>query len=595
MMLPYAFPFTITYHCLGGKAKSVDYDPFLCQLFRSFFNDNVESVSEKGFEFLCFKDASLRWAKAEGVSVLHVREEYPRIYNKIMESESSKEHIVTGSPGIGKSLFGLWLVYQIMMGNKSNNKYPYTLLYQTVLVDMKVLLEVGEDGRLTSLEVISVPPKFVDYLIVDSADVGSTEPARKGVFISSIGNRFLAVAEEKWFQKNSDGYTYPMTVYSVEEIEAFSTNTMGHAKDTILTMYDIFGGSARFILQSIELIDHEEKSQKAVRDVEVEILTCMRDFFGAKNVCGKDGQHKVLFRAAALKLAKFIHKTSEKVDFLTRSLFIHHTETDEKICASPFLGYYAACNNAANKQDILTQIRKIFGSSGIGFLYEYAAHQEIIRNLTRGEKYRIERIDGGGSEDFSQEIAGTKLIRNVNDIEHLHKKDYGLPSITTFPLVDAVIKPNILLQMTIKSSHDTQSAHRIEDIIKAMKVKGNTKVKMIYVLPKESYENFKAGKFEKFKLASKHLVEYKMQYDLTASPPQPSAGSSASDKVNTEEIVGQKRSRGRPAKNISTGSQSLNNLEGEEGAALAKKPKTAYSSKQKSRSAKTTRGKGKSK
>jgi hypothetical protein len=131
-----------------------------------------------------------------------------------------------------------------------------------------------------------------------------------------------------------------------------------------------------------------------------------------------------------------------------------------------------------------------------------------------------------------------------------------------------------------------------------MQVKGNTKVKMIYVVPKESYKNFKAGIFKDIELARKHLVEYKMQYDLPADPPQ-RFPSSASDRVNTEEeeAVGQKRPRGRQEKSTSTNSQGLHNLEDEEGAgtALAKKLKTANSSKQESRSAKATRGKGKSK
>ena len=60
---------------------------------------------------------------------------------------------------------------------------------------MKVLREIGKDGRLSSLEVVSEPPKVVDYLTVDSADVGSTDTARKGVFISSTSNRFQQIAD----------------------------------------------------------------------------------------------------------------------------------------------------------------------------------------------------------------------------------------------------------------------------------------------------------------------------------------------------------------------------------------------------------------
>ena len=45
------------------------------------------------------------------------------------------------------------------------------------------------------------------------------------------------------------------------------------------------------------------------------------------------------------------------------------------------------------------------------------------------------------------------LIRCVNDIETLADNCYGISIFGNFMLVDAIIKPNIMLQFTVAESH----------------------------------------------------------------------------------------------------------------------------------------------
>jgi hypothetical protein len=56
-------------------------------------------------------------------------------------------------------------------------------------------------------------------------------------------------------------------------------------------------------------------------------------------------------------------------------------------------------------------------------------------------------------------------IRTVSDIELLEDGDYGLPTVSNFPFVDAVMKPHYLFQDTLA---------RVPDILAALKKKKTT-------------------------------------------------------------------------------------------------------------------------
>ena len=88
----------------------------------------------------------------------------------------------------------------------------------------------------------------------------------------------------------------------------------------------------------------------------------------------------------------------------------------------------------------------------------------------------------------------------------LQDGEYGLPTVANFPVVDAIIKPDILLQMTISDSHETKSIDKLYEILEAMKIET---AKMIFVVS--------AVHFEKFRYASTMTIvaQYKMLPDLT--------------------------------------------------------------------------------
>ncbi len=45
------------------------------------------------------------------------------------------------------------------------------------------------------------------------------------------------------------------------------------------------------------------------------------------------------------------------------------------------------------------------------------------------------------------------MIRKISDLALLRNDEYGMPSVTDFPLIDAAVGPNFVFQVTISKSY----------------------------------------------------------------------------------------------------------------------------------------------
>ena len=94
----------------------------------------------------------------------------------------------------------------------------------------------------------------------------------------------------------------------------------------------------------------------------------------------------------------------------------------------------------------------------MGCLFERNAHEIIYNNLKSNGHYNLKYLKTKNKSKcqdliLKQVITRKVLIRRIEDIGNLLRSDYGLPIISNFPLIDAVIQPNVLLQMTEGRSH----------------------------------------------------------------------------------------------------------------------------------------------
>jgi hypothetical protein len=84
------------------------------------------------------------------------------------------------------------------------------------------------------------------------------------------------------------------------------------------------------------------------------------------------------------------------------------------------------------------------------------------------------------------------LVRTIADLSQLKDGEYGFPTICNFPLVDAVLPPDIALNMTVGNYHKG-AALRLPEITGAMRIDAN-QFKIVFVVPQEGIRGFQFPK-----------------------------------------------------------------------------------------------------
>lgn len=85
------------------------------------------------------------------------------------------------------------------------------------------------------------------------------------------------------------------------------------------------------------------------------------------------------------------------------------------------------------------------------------------------------------------------ILREISDIKSLKNKRYGFPVFSNFPLVDAIIQPNTLIQFTISPKTHKGASERIEEI--RGELKGHRQLhRMVFIVPHTSKNTFRYQK-----------------------------------------------------------------------------------------------------
>jgi len=425
----------------------------------------------------------------EGVPVLFIREDYQNNFNKIMASDRTS-WIVQGTPGIGKSLFGLWLIYKLIQQYAGSS---YSIIHIDVSGDISHLKVENGMHRSYKCDLDTLPS--ADYVIVDSFaafSVGSgSSILKKRIFISNDHNPNLDTAISSWNLKADAGTRIYFHPFDVAEAIAFTDPCIGWSASDLTILYDIFGGSARLIASAMGLGDNAAINQP-ITDMEKLIYDSMKLFFDFDD---RDiGGSGLIYKKACLTLSRLFndsqhHVTVNRALWVLSSSFMHHNANEQPFWASQFMKFLAGAIQSEERANILSELRSIFEQKGYGVLHEYNAHKTIFSNLQRGELYLLRPLNSKDHLDVLKvNISKKRLIRNIDDIKELKDGEYGLPTISNFPLVDAIIKPKYLLQMTISNSHDTKSKYRMRDILKSL---GQPTGKMIFILEQKNFNSFK--------------------------------------------------------------------------------------------------------
>ena len=486
---------------------------------------------------LQFKDTSLCWGRS--VNRLLEREEYKTHYENIMYTAAAmpknNAFLVAGTPGVGKTMFGWWLLYELIRTAVVNGDDIF-IVYKGLHMSQYAYMEItAENGA-----VFEYHDEYyhldVDFVVLDSVDATNTKIHVKDAIYIDIGsdkNANVPLIIKEWGIKMMPTAYGTMKPFSEEEILAFSTSSLPNTnvipREILLGLFDFFGGNAHSIMNVVGMIHLKLNPGFLIAPLVDSIYTVAKEFFefeesdpvvlktsttssSSDSSSSTSKWHKVtmkdLFQRAAAVMAAGITSQGSTFAGLKRprdanptlevssSLFIHHYNSFQYEWASPFMAYYAGYVTSENVQGVLQQLRTILTNSGIGGMHEYRAHQYIYQTLKDpNNSLLLESLDGSAAIasilklKLSTPLVRKRMIRKISDLALLRNGEYGMPSVTNFPLIDAAVGPNFVFQVTISKSYAKAEQNiKLDEIRSAL---NSQTLIFVFVLETANYSKFK--------------------------------------------------------------------------------------------------------
>jgi hypothetical protein len=411
-----------------------------------------------------------------GVETFYNRECYDDICEKMGKM---RRVLVKGTPGIGKTMFLQRLLVDIVEKVKATaEEEDKPLVIPTIdylTEEQKVVKTyiLHSDGTVTERQI----SRDADYVFSDSVDINRAYGKVLTLEVASDKdknyNHFLKRIKEAGIR----GDVMLMPLCAFDELRQMNPKiTLGDCQ----LRYDIFGGSARNF-----------KSALTGHTTRIDLVEeTMLWYFGAdiKRECEESWE-----RALSNIYEEFGKSPDQKYNVFN-SVMRHRDAEQQDIWASKFMEILASKIYEKREASMFAEIEKLIGSSGVGNFFESISHIQLTTSTT---SFNLKPLFKRGAKGVCRDPVSFKFpkhvvrLRNVEDISQLPNNSYGLPVTPNFPLVDAIVQPAVLLQMTVSATEHRGAVNRLQDIRKHLSEKNPSKHKMVFVVPKKNMKTFK--------------------------------------------------------------------------------------------------------
>ncbi|GIM10191.1 hypothetical protein Vretimale_13944 [Volvox reticuliferus] len=358
-------------------------------------------------------------------SSLFVRSCYRGLFNRMMSLHSSnlnRRFLITGTPGIGKSYFAvvlmIWLVKEkdvsTIVYQFEGKRYLFTAKGADLNVEVGSIMDFNTELRDPTA-----------WWIVDMA-VPTLEAANTVLLSSPARERY------KEFLKLRGATALYMPIWTDEEIEKCRLQLYPSLDDAMVrTLMSKWGNIPRYVLEKAM----DEVAQSSLDDA---ITTCKWEdimaCIGMPDSAG-DASHKLVH-------LEVVGDQYNKKVMMPASQYVA-----QQIVAKMGNGHMRLLKDLVH-----LSIGFPAYAAAAGVFFETYAH----RRLQQGGSFQVRQLhpskmkDPMDAEPFVlQQCSDIHVFHKLEEVEQHFNNTYYVPHVSNFPAVDALMQPNILLQMTI--------------------------------------------------------------------------------------------------------------------------------------------------
>jgi hypothetical protein len=174
------------------------------------------------------------------------------------------------------------------------------------------------------------------------------------------------------------------------------------------------------------------------------------------------------------------------------SMMWHMQPTMDKAWASIYMKWLATAIVEYRSTDVYEELSRIITRLGVGFMFEAMGHRKLLMSTV---DYLLKLLFASrppGAPLFETARFSLSVVRfkTIDEIRGLPDGTYGLPMTSTFPLVDAVIQPDTLIQFTVSPTKHKGSSASLSEIRRQLRSSPDLH-RIVFVIPRENIETFR--------------------------------------------------------------------------------------------------------
>jgi uncharacterized protein with ACT and thioredoxin-like domain len=429
---------------------------------QSFVNAELheECIQSKDQSFLPYPHVDLK--------ILYVRQCYRDVYNLILEDikEGRKLFAISGTPGIGKSLFFVYMLYRLLNDTSTENMItkPKYIVYDCARYMTCIDLENKTEVDLDLNDAKKLIDKQDTLYVID----GKTTPLPSHcttLFISSPRD-----GDYKQFVEHKNAIERYFPVWTLTELQTCQSHCypeldMGELQQR----YRIYGGVARFIFDKKDTIKVLQKMEASLNDADavrgVQYKGTTTDIFPAS--------HKLMHIIVGTKN----NETYQYIDldvaseYVGRELWIRNSAQMLENMQIMFTG---------SPNEISRHLFEIYGHMVFSVGGKDLRCRCLENDTTAITEIKLSTLNGNRT---------TFGIDTIPIADELSNNYYEASDSENFPAIDSLSSQG-MFQFTVARSH---SIRGVTVLIKLCKLYQNPK--LYFVVPKHRFKAFTKQKF----------------------------------------------------------------------------------------------------
>jgi hypothetical protein len=403
------------------------------------------------------------------IKTLYVRKCYEDVFDLLLEriSRGFKSFAISGTPGIGKSLFFVYILYRLMGDFRAKT---------LSLKPNRVVYHIGSAYECFDLQqqvVTTISKRYAEILVREQdtfyvIDGRTSEPLASScvvLFISSPRSELY-----KNFVKQKMAKEWFIPVWTLAELQTCQRHCYPSLPtETLQERHRIYGGVARFVFHEDYSIQVPDEMQKALCDVDAvrgvkyvgEVTKIFPQSHTLLQIMVGDDEYGNPYQFIGLDVA---------TKFVGEQLWIRHSV------------------------QMITNLQEMFGGSPNEIsrhLFEIYGHRFFS---VGGQTLKCKCLESGTVTDFTLDVLqgqrNTFGKDTIPTVEDLLGKYYEPTDDDNFPAVDS-LSPQGMFQFTVAAEHPIRGVQILQKLCKLY-----TEPKLYFVVPPHRFAAFKKQSFK---------------------------------------------------------------------------------------------------